>query len=147
MEMPVELFEDITGLSHLRTGERARGKRASGRVPVARSAMVCRVVLGEAQRPIVAVVRELSLGGIGLVCTHKLRRGEQFVAHLPRRMGDTIPVRYVTVRCERGRQCPKGETTYTVGASFATVMHPAFLPGETNRVSADQERISRAILD
>ena len=140
MELPALLFEDVTGYPPPPapadsgggggggTGSGAVGdRRAAERVFLSRRALLAPIHGHKTTAtPRAAMVRDLSLNGIGLLHDRKLKAGEEFVIYLPRRHGGkSIPVRCVTAHCESGG--PR-DGLYQIGASFVAVLDPEYAP-------------------
>jgi hypothetical protein len=135
VELPALLFEDVTGcqpppLSANEGGPAAAAgggdRRTAERVFLSRRALLAPIRGHKAVTPRAAMVRDLSLNGIGLLHDRKLKPGEEFVIYLPRRHGGkAIPVRCVTAHCESGG--PR-DGLYQIGASFVAVLDPEYAP-------------------
>jgi len=99
---------------------------------------------GVCGRPLKAWTRDISLGGMGILCPASMKAGDQFIVQLPR--ADSKPmILLCTVR-----NCNQlADGLYGVGATFAEVVRkeeaaPA-LPVDQAK-AADIQRISQAIL-
>lgn len=151
VELPALLFEDVTGgppppapANDADAAAVGGDRRAAERVFLSRRALLAPIRGHKTATPRAAMVRDLSLNGIGLLHDRKLKPGEEFVIYLPRRHGGkSIPVRCVTAHCESGG--PR-DGLYQIGASFVAVLDPEYAPpagpGATPRpleLSADDE--------
>jgi len=99
---------------------------------------------GACGRPLKAWTRDISLGGMGILCPASMKAGDQFIVSLPR--ADSKPmILLCTVR-----NCNQlADGLYGLGVTFSEVVRKEEsalgLPVDPNR-AADIQRISQAIL-
>jgi hypothetical protein len=99
---------------------------------------------GTCGRPHKAWTRDISLGGMGILCPLSLKAGDQFIVQLPR--PDSKPM---ILLCTVRNCAQLADGLYGVGATFSEVVRkeqaaPA-LPMDQAK-AADIQRISQAIL-
>jgi hypothetical protein len=120
MKLSAEMFDEI--VSTLRSdGSRPKEKekRSEGRVGM-RCALD--IVLYSSSTPgqkktLNVCVHDISVGGIGLVCVHKLAPNTEFIACFSRDENSPVPVLYRVKHCRR-----ISSDLYTIGAMFARVL-------------------------
>jgi hypothetical protein len=117
MKLSPELFERVTGLDVPTGGEEA-GRRADVRMQHRRRGVLMRE-RSKSDVPAVAMVRDISIGGIGLYCIEEMKVGETFVVKLPREASEGISIKCEVTRCSRGGM---GGAMFDVGATFSEVI-------------------------
>ena len=112
MKLPAELVQQIIGSSGLKCENVDRDKRDASRVPVARRAVVLRK-----SGQTTAVIREISVCGVGLLCAEAMKHGDEFVLCLPKQNGEVVPVKCKAIRCQGG-----GAGVFVIGAEFTELL-------------------------
>lgn len=130
MNLPVALFQEITGCADVRgDGSCGRGKRRAGRIPVSLDTHICRIRQGVRQTPVVAKIKEMSIRGIGLIYIEPMQVGEEFLVRLPRKSGAPL-----WVHCTVARWQPIGPRFSVIGASFNCVVDLKYAAGRESSV-------------
>ena len=135
MDLPDDILQAVIGpdaaaADHGSSGDApapssssAEDRRRRPRVPIGLRARVRRRDAGWSGESgsEVAMVRDISPGGVSLVHPDRFRQGEPFELRLPRRDAPDRPVavRCETVRCEPGGS---GGGMYVVGAAFTALI-------------------------
>ncbi|HEY7117187.1 MAG TPA: HDOD domain-containing protein [Tepidisphaeraceae bacterium] len=95
-----------------------------------------------------AQFRDASANGVGIALPFTMPPGRQFIIRLPQKGGESLPILYTVVRCDK-----QNETEHRVGAELTSVLRNHTLGEELNAaaVAAGKaedgiERIRRAIL-
>ena len=119
MNLPDTLLSDIVAQGQRLTIEATDTERRSElRIPFWKRAFVC--PLADLTAPLAVFVRDISLGGVGLLCGEKLAVGDEFVLPLPNRAGSQlVRVKCAVRRCDRGGF---GRSQYIIGAAFSQVL-------------------------
>ncbi|HEX4125310.1 MAG TPA: hypothetical protein VHY37_11335 [Tepidisphaeraceae bacterium] len=149
MEMEDSILCSITGHEHVRSDAVRGEKRKTLRIPM--SMRVSVTVIRPEPRSAMAIVREISTQGLGLLGEWALGAGSEFVVEFPRHGFAPWWVMYRTVRCQRAASQHR---LHMIGALFAG-MHtiaPEILvaqPMESLASAAEANelnRIRRAVL-
>lgn len=123
MELSAELFSEIAGS---RAAAPARhptnDKRKHERVPLADRATVSTLSRGLEGMDEVVIVRDISVGGVGLLCSEAMEAGQEFVIQFSGQHGLAARILCKVARCEPGGF---GGSQFIVGATFEIVIHPA----------------------
>jgi hypothetical protein len=126
-------------LGSLRPAFPSQEQRQSNRVPVQSTATVV-LIGGQNRGKHQVVMRDISVGGVGIISRFALSPGERFVLLLERD-GQTP----AGVACEV-RHCRKVATgVYSVGARFVSDLVER--DGDVPEENAEVERVRRALLD
>jgi hypothetical protein len=127
MKLSAEMFDEI--VSTLRsdgTRPKEKEKRSEGRVGL-RCALDIVLYPSKApgeNKPLRVCVHDISVGGIGLVCSSRLAPGTEFIACFSRDDCSPVPVLYKVKHCRR-----MSSDLFTIGAMFTRV-----LPDRTGEV-------------
>ena len=138
MELPAALFEDVTGCAPPAAEATAPGaseagapvppseRRGAERFYLSRRALVAPVNGKKVETPRMAMLRDVSRTGVGLLHDRKVKPGQELIVYLPRKHESRpVPVRCAVAYCERSG--PK-DGPYLVGASFLAVLDPDYAP-------------------
>ncbi|MGD0139590.1 MAG: PilZ domain-containing protein [Tepidisphaeraceae bacterium] len=117
MELPLEIYEEITGLEELPppVDETDHERRKHRRVPFG-----CRVTIFPERKtgdnaPNVAMVRDMSVGGLSILNPEPLKPPTPFVIEFRGRQDRPVKIRCIATHCEPGGF---GATEFVVGAKF-----------------------------
>jgi hypothetical protein len=134
MKLPDALFQDVTGLSAPAAGDDPveQDRRAAQRVFLGQRTTVLRDRAGVSDDAAEAMIGRVSVTGLGVVCERAVEIGEVFTVLLPRRRGQSVPVRCAAVTCH---PCAGG-SAYLVGAVYRAVLSDEYATG----VKADSVR-------
>lgn len=121
MELPQDIFESILGSLNARgvnPEDTECERRAYPRIPLSTLAATIQRQ-GQTRQCLEVLIRDVSLGGIGIVVKQRMDRGEEFVINLPLDGGS------ISLLC-RVRYCAQlsGETVngeFGIGARFVEV--------------------------
>lgn len=119
MELSAELLESV--LSSVRS-DPARGaaeNRKSPRVPLRCRVTITPVEGGSLGAPMHVWTRDISRGGVGLVCSKYVRTGTKFLVQLPRRFEKPVPILCIVRNCTE-----LADDIFAVGATF-TELRPS----------------------
>jgi hypothetical protein len=131
MELPVELFDEITGASNLPTadGGSAEDRRQHRRLPFGSRGAMAAFRNGAEGPPSVVLLRDISIGGIGFLNAEPMKPGDAFVLRFSGKQGPTIKVKCLTQRCDAGGT---GGTQYIIGATFEELLETTATPTKPN---------------
>jgi hypothetical protein len=125
MKLPDALFQDVTGLSAPAGGDPVDDdRRAAQRVFLGQRTTVLRDRTGVSDDAADAMIGRVSVTGLGVVCERAIAVGEVFTVLLPRRQGESVPVRCAAVTCH---PCAGG-SAYLVGAVYRAVLSDEYAP-------------------
>jgi len=117
VELPLEIYEEITGLEELPppVDETDHERRKHRRVPFG-----CRVTIFPERKtgdnaPNVAMVRDMSVGGLSILNPEPLKPPTPFVIEFRGRQDRPVKIRCIATHCEPGGF---GATEFVVGAKF-----------------------------
>jgi hypothetical protein len=120
VELPDVLLEEITGVANAGQVSGSDERRRYSRLSFGSRAYVYPLIQSEHTRGLTAVVRDISVGGIGLLLSREVSSGDEFVLRLPRKAaGPAIDVMCLVRRCEPGGF---GGGNFVVGATFELVL-------------------------
>ncbi|HTW94721.1 MAG TPA: PilZ domain-containing protein [Tepidisphaeraceae bacterium] len=122
MELPLELFEEITGLLGPATvaPDTESDRRKFRRFPFGSRAMLVPIRKGVEGPHGVALLRDISLSGIGFLHSDAMKPGDLFNLHLTGKEGRIIHVQCSARHCETGGSLEG--TQYVIGANFEQVL-------------------------
>jgi hypothetical protein len=117
VELSAALFDEITGLGDLppASDEAEHERRQHYRMPIGSRASIHPIVKGVEQSPIVGVIRDMSVGGVGMLLPDSVRQGDQFCVVFPGKGTRSIKLKCAAQRCEPGGV---GGTQFIIGAIF-----------------------------
>jgi len=126
MKLPDALFQDVTGLSVPAGGDPVDDddRRAAQRVFLGQRTTLLRDAAGVSDDAADAMIGRVSVTGLGVVCERAVAVGEVFTILLPRRRGESVPVRCAAVTCH---PCAGG-SAYLVGAVYRAVLSDEYAP-------------------
>ena len=123
MELSAELFSEIAGSRAVASSRQSTNdKRKYERVPLAARATVSTLSRGLDGMEEVVIVRDISVGGVGLLCSEAMEAGQEFVIQFSGQHGLAARILCKVARCEPGGF---GGSQFIVGATFELVIHPA----------------------
>ncbi|MGD0387569.1 MAG: PilZ domain-containing protein [Tepidisphaeraceae bacterium] len=129
MELPLGIYEEITGLEELPppVDETDHERRKHRRVPFG-----CRVTIFPERKsgentPGVAMVRDMSVGGLSILHSEPLKPPTPFVIEFRGRQDRPVRIRCIAARCEAGGF---GATEFVVGATFDQLLTTELPPEE-----------------
>lgn len=128
MNLETEIFTGIVAAMRLRAGSRTwEDRRSLGRIPMQKCIAIIPYKQGESGEAVNVWVRDLSAGGIGLVHSHPMEAGEQFVVRLPKMDGTDVPV-----VCVVTHSASLSPDLFTIGARFDAVLSNAVLQSNSS---------------
>ena len=132
MEIPVRIYEEITGLPELPppVDEADYERRKHRRVPFGHKATITPERKGHDNTPAVVIVRDVSLGGVSFLNDESLKVGTPVLIEFRGHQDRPVQLHCAVVRCEAGGS---GGAQFVVGASF-----DALLTEELPRGSASE---------
>jgi hypothetical protein len=126
MKLPDALFQDVTGLPASATDDPLeQDRRAAQRVFLGQRTTVLRDRMGVSDDVNEAMIGRVSVTGLGVVCERAIAVGEVFTVMLPRRRGESVPVRCAAVSCH---PCAGG-SAFLVGAVYRAVLSDEYQAG------------------
>jgi hypothetical protein len=119
MELPAELFAELTEGAHYEMEPPSARLREARRLRVTMEATIVRLNDGRNSLAMPAVVRDLSSRGIGIECAMAVHVKDQFAIRLMRKSSSPV-----WIHCEVARWQPIGEKLYVIGAKFTGIFVP-----------------------
>ena len=119
MDLPDQLFQDVTGLPDGGEDFPEDDRRGAPRVFLGQRTTVIRDRMGLSDDASEGMIGRVSVTGIGVVCERAMAVGEVFTILLPRQRGEAVPVRCAAVSCHR---CGGGGGAFLVGAVYEAVL-------------------------
>ncbi len=135
MNLPADLFEKI--MDSITIVGREELREADRRSP--RLKLSTNVALFPWASPADALsvrIKDLSIGGIGILHSQRMSLDDQFVIRLPQSGSDSVLLMYTVVYWE-----PLAESLYAIGAQFERVVEEAELNDRQIEVSTPNEGI------
>lgn len=117
MELPPALFLDMTGLPASNANPHPDETPLTNWVFLGQKTVLVRDLAGGEVDAAAAMIRRVSVQGVGLLLDRELPAGEAFTLLLPRRGDQPVAVRCAAVRCEVG-----SDGLYRVGAVYTAVL-------------------------
>jgi hypothetical protein len=119
MELPPEIFEELTVGATCAPQTPGSDKRVTPRVLIRLPVAIVRLTGKKDAKPMPAVVRDLSVRGIGVEFSEPIHADDLFAVRLHRRDGSPLWLHCVCVRWSPidGKQC-------SIGAKFTGVFSP-----------------------
>ncbi len=126
MVLSTQLFDRIVGISTSREPDRkatvlpvgcrkAPERRSATRIAFGQRTLICRDSGPHAGAWETVMLQDISIRGIGFLCPEPMPPGQTFMMKLTDREGETIRIRCVARRSERGGF---GGTSFMIGAEF-----------------------------
>jgi DNA-binding transcriptional MerR regulator len=146
VELPLEIYEEITGLDELPppVDEADHERRKHRRVPFG-----CRVTIFPERKsgdnaPSVAMVRDMSVGGLSILNSEPIKPPTPFVIEFRGRQDRPVKIRCVAARCEPGGF---GATEFVVGAIFEELLTAPLSPEELQEEPPPPEPLINLVAD
>ena len=128
MELTAEQFEQITGLTHEAPIYDGVEKRRHPRVTFGSRARIYPLIPAICPNGRSVLVRDISLGGVGLLFSDPLAVGDEFYIQLPTLHGETLVIHCMTQHCETGGSHGK---QFVIGAAFEQVLDASVLTDDS----------------
>jgi hypothetical protein len=129
VELPLEIYEEITGFDALPppVDQADHERRKHRRIPFG-----CRVMIFPERKtgdntPCVAMVRDMSVGGLSMLISEPLKPPTPFVIEFKGHRDRPVKMRCTSARCETGGFLG---TEYVVGAAFDELLSTVLTPQE-----------------
>lgn len=121
MELPAPLFDDILKFARQTHQAPVTGpeKRHAERLATSMPIKISRLLQGAMEPPVLAVLKDISPLGIGLIHSEIMLKDDLFIATLPRIDADPVKVRCAVVRWST-----LGKDFFVIGATFNRVLSP-----------------------
>ena len=121
MEIPVRIYEEITGLAELPppVDEADYERRKHRRIPFGHKAIISPERKGYDNTPAVVILRDVSLGGVSFLNDEALKVGTPILIEFKGHQDRPVQLHCAVVRCEAGGS---GGAQFVVGASFDAVL-------------------------
>ncbi|MGA2440417.1 MAG: PilZ domain-containing protein [Tepidisphaeraceae bacterium] len=146
MELPLGIYEEITGLEELPppVDETDHERRKHRRVPWG-----CRVTVFPERKsgdntPGVAMVRDMSVAGLSILTSDPLKPPTPFVIEFKGRQDRPVKIRCISARCEAGGF---GATQFVVGATFDQLLTTVLSPEELHKEQPPPEPLINLVTD
>ncbi|MGD0770683.1 MAG: PilZ domain-containing protein [Tepidisphaeraceae bacterium] len=146
MELPLGIYEEITGLEELPppVDETDHERRKHRRVPWG-----CRVTVFPERKsgdntPGVAMVRDMSVAGLSILTSDPLKPPTPFVIEFKGRQDRPVKIRCISARCEAGGF---GATQFVVGATFDQLLTTVLTPEELHKEQPPPEPLINLVAD
>lgn len=128
MELTVEQFELITGLTHQPPIYDGVEKRKHPRVAFGSRARMYPLVPAVCPDGRSVLVRDISLSGVGLLFSDALAIGDEIILKLPAQRGEPLVVHCMVQRCETGGSHGK---QFVIGVTFEQVLDTSVLTDDS----------------
>lgn len=139
MELTAEQFEQITGLTSQPPIYDGVERRKHPRVAFGSRARIYPLVPAVCPDGRSVLVRDISLGGIGLLFSDALTIGDEFIIQLPTQRGEPLVIHCIAQRCDSGGSFGK---QFVIGATFEQVLDSSVL---TDNSMLDSPLVQNAI--
>jgi len=146
VELPLEIYEEITGFDELPppVDEADHERRKHRRVPFG-----CRVTIFPERKsgdnaPNVAMVRDMSVGGLSILNPEPLKPPTPFVIEFRGRQDRPVKIRCTATHCEAGGF---GATEFVVGAKFDELLTTVLSPEELYNEPPPPEPLINLVAD
>ena len=120
MELPAEIFEELTGGARFQPQTGDAAARAAPRAEATLSVSLILLNGDKSARAQTATIRDLSTRGVGLEFTEPILVDAQFAIRLSLRDGS-----HLWLRCSSARWSPIADKVYSIGAKFVGIFSPA----------------------
>jgi hypothetical protein len=137
VEIPVRIYEEITGLPELPppVDEADYERRKHRRIPFGHKATITPERKGYDNTPAVVMLRDVSLGGVSFINDDALKVGTPVLIEFRGHQDRPVQLHCAVVRCEAGGS---GGVQFVVGASFDAVLTkelPVEVPSGTPKLA------------
>lgn len=123
MELSSELISEIAGSCVIAPASHSTNERRKHeRISLAARATVSPLSRGLEGMEEVVIVRDISVAGLGLLCSEAMEVGQEFVIQFSGNHGLAARILCKVAHCESGGF---GGSQFIVGATFELVIHPA----------------------
>jgi hypothetical protein len=120
MELPEDIFQELTAGGRLAPAVKGSQQRSAPRVAASMQVLLLRLNGNRNTKPMQATVCDMSIGGLGIEFSEPIHVNDGFAVRLQRKDGSPMWVYCVAVRWS-----PVGAKVYSIGAKFTGLFSPA----------------------
>ena len=128
--LPISVVEKLVACRGMRFGGPTHERRNHTRFPFRATAALRNLLDGKISPPIRAIVKDISLSGVGLVILKGTPLSEHWIVVIPSARGEVV------LKCALARRSSAGSSHENVGASIVGMLSPGLVVSTGTAVSS-----------